>query len=463
MDIAQYLLLFLPGMVMFTWLSWEFAAESWDLQGRADDDVAAAGVLVQDGDPGELGADAAAGHLPRCSSASRRCAPASTTAIRSRRMSWCDGAAMRRAERADEPRSPRAWCCSALLFVVILGGFPISFTLIFLGMVFGYFGLGNRVFYLMTYQVFDTMMDTVLAAVALFTFMGYVLESAGLMTRLFRAVQLMFGRVHGALFIATIFTATLFAAATGIVGASVTIIALMAAPAMLRSKYDVRMSAGTICAGGTLGILIPPSVMLVVMGPVCSVSVARLYAGALLPGLLLAFMYVIYTMVRVWLNPKLGPPLSGGRAAMSRSRASCASFFFGLLPPLALIIATLGSIVTGWATPTEGAALGCVGALLVTRGASQAELADVQGLGVPHRANHQHGDDPADGVDISGLGVLRARHARPSSPIRWWPGTFRRNLLILAILVLCFILGWPLEWVPIVVIIVPIFLPLLKR
>ncbi len=196
-----------------------------------------------------------------------------------------------------------------VLFIVILGGFPISFTLIFLGMVFGYFGLGNRVFYLMTYQVFDTMMDTVLAAVALFTFMGYLLESAGLMTRLFRAVQLMFGRAHGALFIATIFTATLFAAATGIVGASVTIIALMAAPAMLRSKYDVRMSAGTICAGGTLGILIPPSVMLVVMGPVLSVSVARLYAGALLPGLLLAFMYVTYTMVRVWFNPKLGPPL----------------------------------------------------------------------------------------------------------------------------------------------------------
>ncbi len=174
------------------------------------------------------------------------------------------------------------------MFVVILGGFPISFTLIFLGVVFGYIGLGERVFHLMTYQVFGTMVDTVLAAVAMFTFMGYVLESAGLMNRLFHAVQLLFGRMPGSLYLATIFTATLFAAATGIVGASVTIIALMAAPAMLRSKYDVRMSAGTICAGGTLGILIPPSVMLVVMGPTLQVSVARLYAGALLPGLLLA-------------------------------------------------------------------------------------------------------------------------------------------------------------------------------
>src|SRR4029453_433604 len=174
-----------------------------------------------------------------------------------------------------------------LLFVVILLGFPISFTLIFLAMVFGYIGLGDRVFHLMTYQVFGTMMDTVLAAVAMFTFMGYVRESAGLMRRLFHAVQLLCGRMHGSLYFATIFTATLFAAATGIVGASVTIIALMAAPMMMRSGYDVRMSAGTICAGGTLGILIPPSVMLVVMGPTLQVSVARLYAGALLPGLLL--------------------------------------------------------------------------------------------------------------------------------------------------------------------------------
>lgn len=197
----------------------------------------------------------------------------------------------------------------AMMFVAILGGFPISFTLIFLGFVFGWIGLGDRVFYLMTYQVIDVMMDTVLAAVAMFTFMGYVLESAGLMNRLFHAVQLAFGRIHGSLYLATIFTATLFAAATGIVGASVTIIALMAAPVMLRSGYDTRLSAGTICAGGTLGILIPPSVMLVVMGPVLSVSVARLYGGALLPGILLAVLYVGYTMGRVWLNPKLGPPL----------------------------------------------------------------------------------------------------------------------------------------------------------
>src|SRR5918993_4588796 len=252
-----------------------------------------------------------------------------------------------------------------LLFVVILSGFPISFTLFFLGMAFGYVSLGDRVFHLMTYQGFSTMMDTVLAAVALFTFMGYMLESAGLMKRLFPAVQLIFGRVHASLFPATIFTATLFAAATGIVGASVTIIALMAAPVMLKARYDVRLSAGAICAGGTLGILIPPSVMLVVMGPVLQVSVARLYAGALLPGLLLAAAYVAYTTVRVWRDPLLGPPLPADELAVSKGYVA-REFFLGLLPPAALILATLGSIVTGWATPTEGAAIGCVGALIVT-------------------------------------------------------------------------------------------------
>ena len=219
-----------------------------------------------------------------------------------------------------------------LLFVVILGGFPISFTLFFLAMVFGYIGMGSRVFHLMTFQVFGAMMDTVLAAVALLTFMGYVLESAGLIKRLFHAVQLICGGLHGSLYLATIFSATLFAAATGIVGASVTIIALMAAPVMMRAGYDQQLSAGTICAGGTLGILIPPSVMLVVMGPVLQVSVARLYAGALLPGLLLAGLYLIYTLVRVWLDPRLGPPLPLAERNVSFGYLFSESFF-GLIPP----------------------------------------------------------------------------------------------------------------------------------
>ena len=348
----------------------------------------------------------------------------------------------------------------ACMFVVILGGFPISFTLIMLGLVFGYIGTGDKVFYLMTFQVFDTMTDTVLAAVAMFTFMGYVLESAGLMNRLFHAVQLLFGRVHGSLYLATIFTATLFAAATGIVGASVTIIALMAAPVMLRSGYDVRMSAGTICAGGTLGILIPPSVMLVVMGPVLQVSVARLYAGALLPGLLLAGLYLVYTMGRVWMNPKLGPPLSTAELDVPAGHV-LREFFFGLVPPAVLIVATLGSIVTGWATPTEGAAIGCVGALVVT--AAHGKLTWAVFKDSTFRTAQTASMVMVLLMASNFLGSVFSALGTPAYIANVLVGlNIPGDALILTILVLCFILGWPLEWVPIVVIIVPIFSPILE-
>ena len=347
-----------------------------------------------------------------------------------------------------------------LLFVVILGGFPISFTLIFLAMVFGYIGLGDRVFHLMTYQVFGTMMDTVLAAVAMFTFMGYVLESAGLMRRLFHAVQLLCGRMHGSLYMATIFTATLFAAATGIVGASVTIIALMAAPVMLTAGYDVKLSAGTICAGGTLGILIPPSVMLVVMGPVLQVSVARLYSGALLPGLLLAGLYLVYTTVRVWLNPKLGPPLSDKELDVPAS-VLVRELFFGLIPPAALILVTLGSIISGWATPTEGAALGCVGALIVT--AAHRRLSWPVFKDSVFRTVQTSSMVMILLAASTFMGSVFSALGTPTyiahTLVDW---NISPTFLILAILVVCFILGWPLEWVPIVVIIVPIFLPIMQ-
>jgi tripartite ATP-independent transporter DctM subunit len=347
-----------------------------------------------------------------------------------------------------------------LVFIVILGGFPISFTLIFLGMAFGYAGLGERVFYLMTYQVFSTMMETTLAAVALFTFMGYVLESVGLMSRLFHAVQVLCGRLHGSLYLATIFTATLFAAATGIVGASVTIIALMAGPIMKKRGYDAGLSAGTICAGGTLGILIPPSVMLVVMGPVLQVSIARLYAAALLPGLTLAGLYIAYTMIRTWLNPKLGPPLPPeergfGTAYLIRE------LLIGLFPPAVLILATLGTIISGWATPTEGAALGCAGALAVAAVHRRLTFRALK------EATFRTAETTSMVMILLAastfMGSVFSAFGSPqyiAETLLSW--NIPTGFLIVSVLVVCFILGWPLEWVPIVVIIVPIFMPLLQ-
>jgi tripartite ATP-independent transporter DctM subunit len=346
-----------------------------------------------------------------------------------------------------------------LLFVVIMLGFPISFTLIFLATVFGYIGLGERVFYLMTYQYFATMMETVLAAVALFTFMGYVLESAGLMTRLFHALQVLCGRMHGSLYLGTIVTATLFAAATGIVGAAVAVIGLMAGPVMRKKGYDSALSAGTICAGGTLGILIPPSVMLVVMGAAFQVSISRLYAAALLPGLLLALLYIGYTMTRTALNPRLGPSLPPEELNVG-ARQLLRELFLGLLPPVVIIVATLGTIIAGWATPTEGAALGCAGAIAVAAGHGRLTLRALKDAAFRTAETTSMvmillAASTFMGSVFSAFGTPKFL-AEALLALNISPG-----LLILAILLVCFILGWPLEWVPIVVIIVPIFIPLL--
>ncbi|MFH1932982.1 MAG: TRAP transporter large permease subunit [Pseudomonadota bacterium] len=345
------------------------------------------------------------------------------------------------------------------LFVFICVGFPISFTLITLGMIFGYIGLGTKVFYLMTLSFFGTMMDTVLAAVALFTFMGYILEKAGLMERLFRALLLLSGRLKGSLYMGTIFSATLFAAATGIVGAAVTIIGLMAAPVMKKSNYDPALSAGAICAGGTLGILIPPSIMLVVMGPVMQVSVARLFAAAILPGLMLASLYVIYTIIRVRINPELGPPLPDEELDVSTS-FKVREFFLGLLPPAVLILATLGSIITGVATPTEGAALGCLGALIVTKlnGKLTFKLVKESVFRTAETTSMVMillAASTFMGVVFSSMGTpLFIANTLLSWNLPPW-------VFLVGILLVCFILGWPLEWVPIVVVIVPIFLPII--
>ena len=206
----------------------------------------------------------------------------------------------------------------ALGFIMLLGmvavifiGFPISFTLLFLALIFGGLGLGWEQTFNLTYlQIWGTMKDEIFPAVPLFIFMGYMTEQAGLMERLFGALRSLLAPVRGSLYLAVILTATIFAMATGIVGAAVTVLGIMAGPMMIKTGYDARLSAGAIAAGGTLGILIPPSVMLVVMGPTMGVPVNLLYSAAFGPGFLLAGCYVVYTLTRSFINPKLGPPMT---------------------------------------------------------------------------------------------------------------------------------------------------------
>ena len=198
---------------------------------------------------------------------------------------------------------------AAMIFVIFIG-FPISFTLIFLAFVFGIWGSNFKLTtLLMTLNTNSTMLNDQLMAVPLFILMGIVMEAAGLMERLFSSIQMIMARVRGSLYIAVLVVSTIFAAATGIVGASVTLLGIMAGATMTRAGYNVQLAAGTITAGGTLGILIPPSIMLIVMGPVLEVSTLDLFRGAFIPGALLATLYLLYTLGRCWLNPSLGPIL----------------------------------------------------------------------------------------------------------------------------------------------------------
>ena len=347
-----------------------------------------------------------------------------------------------------------------MLFAIFIG-FPISFTLIFLGLVFGYWGFGKLVFYLMTLQFNMIMTESTLVAVPLFIFMGILMESAGLMERLFSAIQLMLSRTRGALFYAVMFVSTIFAAATGIVGASVTILGIMAGKTMIRSGYDTRLSAGLICAGGTLGILIPPSIMLVVMGPVLEIPVTDLFAAAIIPGIMLAFLYALYTTVRCYFDPKLGPILPKNMQPKSMGKVWI-EFFLGLVPPAGLVFFALGSILFGLATPTEGAGIGAIGSIILALSYRKLTFKTLKNSLIKT-------------LEITALimflvaasnffGAVFSKLGTPSLLTEFLLNLEVNRYVILAILMaVIFLLGWPLEWVPIVLIVLPIFVPLIKE
>ena len=344
-----------------------------------------------------------------------------------------------------------------VLLAVIFVGFPISFTLIVVAIVFGYFGLGNMVFDLMVIQTFGMMQEEVLAAVPLFIFMGYVVEGADLMARLFRAFRYLLAPLKGALYLGVIFTATIFAMATGIVGAAVTVLGIMAAPIMMKCHYSPRLSAGAIAAGGTLGILIPPSVMLVVMGPVMNVSVAKLYGAAFGPGFLLAFLYIAYLLFRCYRNPELGPAVPV-EERLSSVPAMIRELVVGMVPLGILIAGTLGSILAGLATPTEAAAMGAFGGVILALGYGKlnGKLLINAAVGTMQTTSMVLFLGVASnvfGAVFARLGsadlMTRTLLALPVPPF----------VMLLLIMVLIFLLGWPFEWPAIIYLFLPIFMP----
>ena len=356
-----------------------------------------------------------------------------------------------------------------LFIFVILLGFPIAFTLMGMAVGFGFYAyyqpgqefFDSRIFYLLTQNTWSIMSNDVLVAVPLFLFMGYVVERANILDRLFHSLQIALRHIPGSMAVAALLTCAMFATATGIVGAVVTLMGLLAFPVMLRAGYDQKLSAGVICAGGTLGILIPPSIMLIVYSATASVSVVRLYAAAMLPGLLLASLYVAYVITRATLNPKLCPPPSKEQSAVPWGTAFLlvAKAF---VPLAALILAVLGSILFGLATPTEAAAVGASGSLALAasyRALTWQRLREAVYLTARTSAMVCFlfvGSWTFSSVFsyLGGEGVIK----------EFVLGLELNPILFLIIAQsIIFLLGWPLEWSEIIIIFVPIFLPLLPH
>ena len=344
--------------------------------------------------------------------------------------------------------------------IIILLGFPIAFTLVAMGIFFGLYAMGDRVFDLLVTNTYDIMSNDVLTAVPLFLFMGYVVERANILDRLFYSIQMAARRVPGSLAVATLITCALFATATGIVGAVVTLMGLLAFPAMLRAGYDTKLAAGVVCAGGCLGIMIPPSVLLILYGATTAVSVVQLYAAAFIPGFLLASLYIVYVVARAIIDPSLCPQpkeLERPIPVTEVAWALLTSFF-----PLAiLILSVLGAILMGLATPSEAAAVGAAGSVVLAaayRSLTFQRLKEAVYLTARTSAmvcylfigswTFSSVFSYLGGHEVIEHWVLAAKLT---------PTAF----LIIAQFII-FLLGWPLEWTEIIIIFVPIFLPLLK-
>lgn len=359
----------------------------------------------------------------------------------------------------------------SLFIVLVLLGFPIAFTLLAMGVAFGYYAyytegyievfsdiFDNQIFYLLNQNTYSVMENDTLVAIPLFLFMGYVVERANIVNRLFSSLNMAARNLPGSMAIAALITCAVFSTASGIVGAVVTLMGLLAYPAMADAKYRQDFAAGVICAGGTLGILIPPSIMLIVYAAIAELSPLRLYAAAVVPGLLLASFYIVYVIIRVWFNPAIAP-----KPDMSHA-PSTARIWLNLLtsfvPLTLLIMLVLGSILGGLATPAEAAAMGAMGGLVLAalyRSLSWVKVKESVFLTAKATAmvcwlfvgswTFASVFSYLGGHDIIEHWVL-AMELKP------W------QFLVLAQLII-FLLGWPLEWSEILIIFVPIFLPML--
>ena len=350
----------------------------------------------------------------------------------------------------------------------VLLGFPIAFTLMAMGIGFGYYAyfdwglmdhiFDNRIFGLFVQNTYTVMDNTVLTAVPLFLFMGYLVERAGIVSRLFFAIRLASHRLPASMAVAALITCALFSTATGIIGAVVTLMGLLAWPAMIKAGYDKKFSSGVICAGGCLGILIPPSIMLIVYSVIAQLSPLRLFAAAIFPGLLLAGLYIVYSITLAYFNPKIAP--KPPKEEIPATAVIIKEILISFVPLFSLILLVLGSILGGLATPAEAAAVGAFGALILSYAYKSLKWKNFkESVFLTAKTSAMImwlfvGSWTFSSV-FSYLGGHEVfEHFFKSMDLAPW-----QFLIITQIII--FILGWPLEWTEILIIFVPIFLPLL--
>ena len=355
--------------------------------------------------------------------------------------------------------------------VMVLLGFPVAFTLLAMGVFFGYYAyldagsiqtisdaFSNNIFYLLNQNTYSVMENDTLVAIPLFLFMGYVVERANIVNKLFYSLQMAARNLPGSMAIAALITCTVFSTASGIVGAVVTLMGLLAFPAMIKANYDKSFSAGVICSGGTLGILIPPSIMLIVYGAIAELSPLRLYAAAMIPGLLLAGSYIIYVICRVMINPSIAP--KPREEEVPPRRVVYWQLLTSFVPLTALIMLVLGSILGGLATPAEAAAMGAFGGLMLAvmyRSFSWDMLKDSVYLTAKATAMVCWlfvGSWTFASVFSYLGGHEIIEHFILGFDLAPWQFLVMVQMII-------FLLGWPLEWSEILIIFVPIFLPML--
>jgi len=353
---------------------------------------------------------------------------------------------------------------SIFIFLVLLG-FPIAFTLIPMGVGFGYYAyfqadnlINNQIFYLLNQNTYSVMESDVLVAIPLFLFMGYVVERANIVNRLFFSLQLATRHLPGSMAVAALATCAIFATASGIIGAVVTLMGLLAFPAMVKANYHRGFASGVICAGGTLGILIPPSIMLIVYAAIAELSVLRLYAAAILPGFLLAGFYMVYVVGRAYFNPSIAPkPLE---EEIPSTRVIFLQLLTSFIPLALLILSVLGSILLGLATPAEAAAIGAFGGLFLAfcyKSLNWKTLKESIFLTAKTTAMVCWlfvGSWTFASVFSYLGGHTVVEHWILGMNLEPW------QFLVMAQLII-FLLGWPLEWTEILIIFVPIFLPML--